>query len=171
MLRRLRVASDPRSAPPSMRDSTGRGVPGRPVARPAALLTALRPRGGACGRETLPCPWVCMRAMGGWGTPGLVGAPHVARSLRLVSALGRPLPRGSWHASVAAAGPQSGTGSMVLSSAGLWSPPMESRTGASPHRTVGKGDVEVGLLVRASLCTDPGSPPPSPGRTVWRCCV
>ena len=40
---------------PSLQDSTGRSQPGRPVARPAGLLTAPRPCGGTRRRETPPC--------------------------------------------------------------------------------------------------------------------
>ena len=47
------VALVPRFVLPSLRDSTVCGVPVRLVARLAGLLAAPRPRGGACGPETL----------------------------------------------------------------------------------------------------------------------
>ena len=53
--RPLLVVLVPRPMLPSLRDSTGRSVPGRPVARPAGLLTAPRPRNGARRWETPPC--------------------------------------------------------------------------------------------------------------------
>ena len=43
-------------------------VPGCPVTRPTGLLTAPRPRGGACGQEMPPCLCVCaLVCLRGWG--------------------------------------------------------------------------------------------------------
>ena len=74
-LRPLLVTLVPRSMLPCLQDSAGRGVPERPVARPAGLLTALRPRGGALVRETT------QEGVGGWHKALVVGGgglPHAA---------------------------------------------------------------------------------------------
>ena len=65
-------------------------VPGCPVTRPAGLLTAPRPRGGARGREMPPCLCVCALVCLGGGGCGTYACSIVVRPWR------------TWHGEVCA---------------------------------------------------------------------
>ena len=81
----LLVALIPRSVLPSLQDSTRSGVPGRLVARPAGLLTAPTPSGGARRQKTPPCLCVSWEgdAFGVWGHFGIPRFIHKRRGTQI----------------------------------------------------------------------------------------